>query len=60
MLAIGIVYLFSMPLSIRSYRRLERAANDLRAARLAPEAPLLRAIEGRDPNQETSRAGRLL
>jgi CDP-diacylglycerol--serine O-phosphatidyltransferase len=45
LLVMGLVYIGTIPFSIRSYRRLERAAEQLRAQRAMPEAPLLRAVE---------------
>jgi CDP-diacylglycerol--serine O-phosphatidyltransferase len=45
LLVLGLGYLALIPLSIRSYRRLEKAAGALRAARAMPDAPLLRAVE---------------
>ncbi|HLY58074.1 MAG TPA: CDP-diacylglycerol--serine O-phosphatidyltransferase [Stellaceae bacterium] len=45
LLVMGLVYLASIPFSIRSYRKLEKAAEELRASRAMPDAPLLRAVE---------------
>jgi CDP-diacylglycerol--serine O-phosphatidyltransferase len=45
LLVLGLIYLGSFPFSIRAYHRLERTHAALRAARAAPEAPLLRAVE---------------
>jgi CDP-diacylglycerol---serine O-phosphatidyltransferase len=45
LLVMGLLYLGLIPLSIRSYRRLKRAAEEIRAAR-GEGAPLLRAVDG--------------
>jgi CDP-diacylglycerol--serine O-phosphatidyltransferase len=45
LLVLGLGYIAAIPVSIRAYRRLEKAHAAARAARALPEAPLLRAVE---------------
>ena len=48
LLVVGLLYLGLIPVSIRSYRRLKRAAEEIRSAR-GDWAPVLRAVDGNGP-----------
>ncbi|HLZ65227.1 MAG TPA: CDP-diacylglycerol--serine O-phosphatidyltransferase [Aliidongia sp.] len=47
LLVTGLIYLGLIPLSIRSFRRLKHAAEEIRSGR--GEAPVLRAVDGNGP-----------